>query len=152
MTRTGLLSESSPAKAIWTRVARLVSWTSSIVRLLRSTGDGWPLALVVLLVAGGLAPWATVYVTRNVVDYLLGAAATRGEWSAVRPLLVWAGLAAGAIVTSQALQAALGWVRTVYADRLQDHITGRILEQSARLDLAFYESADFFDHLHRARA
>jgi ATP-binding cassette subfamily B protein len=46
---------------------------------------------------------------------------------------------------------AINWVRTVQAELLQDHITALIHEKSVTVDLAFYELADYYDHLHRAR-
>ena len=152
MNTTTPLAEPQFLKAAWVRIARLASWTSSIARLLRTTGDGWIVGLALMLAAGGLAPVATVYVTREVVDHLVSAVGTQGEAGAVRSLLLWAGLGALTLLASQLLQTTTAWIRTVYTERLQDHITARIHEQSARLDLAFYESPEFFDHLHRARA
>ena len=152
MNTTTPLAQPHLLRMAWVRIVRLGSWTSSIARLLRSTGDGWIGGLVVLLIAAGLAPVATVYVTREVVDHLVAAVAARGDWGAVRSLLSWAVLGAIILLASHLLQAAIAWIRTVYTERLQDHITARIHEQSARLDLAFYESPEFFDHLHRARA
>src|ERR1700749_1107029 len=35
--------------------------------------------------------------------------------------------------------------------RLRDHIAGLIQRKSVEVDLAFYDSSDFYDHLHRAR-
>ena len=40
----------------------------------------------------------------------------------------------------------------VQARRIEDHISGLIHEKSVNVDLAFYETPDFYDHLHRARA
>ena len=42
-------------------------------------------------------------------------------------------------------------VRTAEAELVQDHIAGLIHRKSISADLAFYESPDFYDHLHRAR-
>jgi ATP-binding cassette subfamily B protein len=104
-----------------------------------------------LLVVSGVAPLANVYITREIVDHLVAAVAARGEWRLVRPLLMWSTLAAIVLLVSQFLQSAISWIRAVQTERLRDHITARIHEQSAKVDLAFYESPAFFDHLHRAR-
>lgn len=139
-------------QAAWVRLARLASRTSTIGRLLRSVGDGWLLGLALMLAAGGLAPVATVYVTREVVDHLVLAAGAQGGSGAVRSLLFWAALGALILLASHLLNTVTAWLRAAYIERLQDDITARVHEQSARLDLAFYESPEFFDRLHRARA
>jgi ATP-binding cassette subfamily B protein len=137
-------------QALWVRATRLAARITAALRLLRSTGDAWPAALAALVAVGGLAPLASVYLTREVVDRLLLATQAHGDWIVMRSLLLWAGAAAVLLLVQQVLQVAIGWVRTVYTERLQDRIIGRIHEQSTRLDLSFYESSGFFDRLHRA--
>src|SRR5262249_4515579 len=53
---------------------------------------------------------------------------------------------------SEVLRVAIGWVRAAQAELLRDHIHLLIHRKSIEVDLAFYESSDFYDHLHRARA
>ena len=56
------------------------------------------------------------------------------------------------LLTAGILRGLTRWVRTAQAELVQDHISALIHRQSAAADLAFYETADFYDHLHRARA
>ena len=42
-------------------------------------------------------------------------------------------------------------MRTAQAERIKDHVAGLIHERSVAVDLAFYESPEFYDRLHRAR-
>jgi ATP-binding cassette subfamily B protein len=139
------------AVPMWRPAVKLAVRARPIVGLLRAGGDGRLAILAVLLAAAGAVPLAAVYVTREVVDGLVAAAAVRGAWAAVRPVLLWAGAAAALLLASHLLGALAGWLRAAHVERLQDHVTGRVHEQSARLDLQFYESADFYDGLHRAR-
>ena len=44
------------------------------------------------------------------------------------------------------------WVRTHQSELVQDFITALIQRKSAEIDMAFYDSADFYDRLHRARS
>src|SRR5262249_22707967 len=55
------------------------------------------------------------------------------------------------VLLAEVLRSAAGWVRTAQAELVKDHITGLVHEQSAAADLAFYESPEFHDRLHRAR-
>jgi ATP-binding cassette subfamily B protein len=75
-----------------------------------------------------------------------------GSWDALRPVLLPAALIAGIMLLDQALRGVTVWVRTAQADLVQDYIDGLIHEKSLSVDLAFYESPEFYDHLHRARA
>jgi ATP-binding cassette subfamily B protein len=57
----------------------------------------------------------------------------------------------GVLLLMEVVRNAINWVRTIQAELLQDHITALIHEKSVTVDLAFYELADYYDHLHRAR-
>jgi len=59
---------------------------------------------------------------------------------------------ASALLLAEILRGATHWVSTVQAALVQDHITSLIHDKSVAADLAFYESPEFYDHLHRARA
>ena len=56
------------------------------------------------------------------------------------------------MLAGQLLGVVTGWVRTIQGELVKDHITGLVHRQCVRLDLAFYDSAQYFDRLHRARA
>jgi ATP-binding cassette, subfamily B, bacterial len=101
-----------------------------------------------LLVVQGLLPIATVYLTRSLVNALVHAV---GGGSASRALLLMAGMAA-LLLTAEAARVAARWVRAAQADRVQDHISRLVHEKSIAVDMAFYDDAEFYDHLHRARS
>ena len=138
-------------EGISARVQTHISLLRNAVRLLRSPGDRSLARLTTLVVASGLCPVALVYVTRGVVDRLVAATNTAGGQSPLVSLALWALSGAALMLLSQALTAAVEWQRTLHEERLKEHITERVHAQSVRLDLAFYESPEFFDRLHRAR-
>src|SRR5213592_1890480 len=109
----------------------------------------WTAAWVALLLAQGFLPVAIVYLTRPLVNGITAAVASGGAWT---PIL-WPGtLMAGALVLAELLRGATQWIRTVQSELVQAHITSLIHRKSVEADLAFYESPEFYDHLHRARA
>jgi ATP-binding cassette subfamily B protein len=122
-----------------------------VVRLVRGVGDLRLAVWVSLIVASGLAPVATVFVTREVIDALVPVLGSRGRWTDVSPLAWWAAAASIVALLSQLLQGGIDWARAVQAELLRDQITARLHRQSVRLDLAFYDVPEFFDRLHRAR-
>ena len=55
------------------------------------------------------------------------------------------------LLSMQTLNSVLGWVRSVQAELVQDHITDLIHVKAVELDLAFYDSPEYYDRLYRAR-
>jgi ATP-binding cassette subfamily B protein len=94
---------------------------------------------------------ATVYLIRNVVNQAVAAFKVRGDLRTLRPALVSAGLIGLVLVVSELLKSVSTWVRTGQASQVQDHITALVHRQSIAADLAFYDSPDFYNRLHRAR-
>lgn len=109
---------------------------------------GWTVAWIILLLVQGFLPVATVYLTRPLVNGIVAGVRAGGDW---RPILTPAVLMAIVLLLSELLRGVINWVRTAEAELVQDHISGLIHRKSIAADLAFYESPDFYDHLHRAR-
>ena len=104
-----------------------------------------------LLVAQGLLPIATVYLTRAIVNSLVVAIRSGGQWNALRPVIVLAAWIGAVVLATQILRGLTAWVRTAQSEMVRDHLAGLIQRKSLEVDLAFYDSSDFYDHLHRAR-
>jgi ATP-binding cassette subfamily B protein len=119
------------------------------LRLVWQAAPRWTLAWTILLLIQGFLPVATVYLTRPLVNGIVAAVRSGGDW---RPILTPALFMAAVLLLGELLQGAIHWVRTAQADLVQDHITSLIHKKSVEADLAFYGSPDFYDHLHRARA
>jgi ATP-binding cassette subfamily B protein len=111
----------------------------------------WTALWIVLLVVQGLLPAATVYLTRALVDSLVAALNGGGDWRRFQPALLLAAAMAGVMLLAQLLRSAAGWLRATQAELVQDHINALIHQKSTAVDLAFYETPDYYDHLHRAR-
>jgi len=70
---------------------------------------------------------------------------------ALKPALLPALVMGGLLLLGQMLNSLLGMVRTEQGELVKDYVTSLVHQQSIRLDLAFYDSPDYYDHLHRAR-
>jgi ATP-binding cassette subfamily B protein len=119
--------------------------------LLWQVGRPWTVAWIVLLILQGLLPAAFVYLTKLVVDALIIAVRIGGSWPEMRAALMLVLTLGGVLLLMEVVRNAINWVRAMQAELLQDHITALIHEKSVTVDLAFYELADYYDHLHRAR-
>jgi ATP-binding cassette subfamily B protein len=118
-------------------------WASS-----KSLSAAW----ITMLAAQGLLPVATVYLVRSLVNQLLVAVRSRGAWQDLRPALAVAAVLALVLLLTEVLSGISRWLRSAQSQRVQDHITNLIHEKSRLVDLAFYETPEFYDHLHRARS
>jgi ATP-binding cassette subfamily B protein len=112
----------------------------------------WTAAWLVLLVVQGLLPAATVRLTKPLVDSLVDLIESGGSPETLQTSLLLAILMGLLMLLSQLLSSLTGWVSTAQAEVVKDHVTSLIHRQSIKLDLSFYDSADYYDHLHRARA
>jgi ATP-binding cassette subfamily B protein len=111
----------------------------------------WTLLWIILLIIQGLLPVATVTLTKALVDSLVLTIESGGDWETLRTSLLLA-LSMGLILLLQEiLRGASTWVSTSQTELVRDHISSMIHRQSIALDLAFYDSPEYFDHLHRAR-
>ena len=122
------------------------------LRLVWSAARRWSVLWAALLVVQGLLPVAVVFLTRELVDSLARVIGASAEWRMVVPILIPAALMGGVLLLGELLRGASDWVRTVQAKLVEDHVSGLVQEKSTSVDLAFYESPDYHDHLHRARA
>ena len=112
----------------------------------------WTLTWAILLLLQGVLPVGIVYLTRWLVDGLVAAVEAGGSWESVQPTLILVALMAGFMLANELLSSATGWIRTAQSELVKDHISHLIHEKSVAVDLAFYESPEYYDHLPRARA
>ena len=99
----------------------------------------------------GLLPVATVTLTKALVDSLVIAIESGGEWEALRLPLLLALLMGLIMLLQELLRGVSSWVRTNQNELVRDYISALVHRQSIALDLAFYDSSEYYDHLHRAR-
>jgi ATP-binding cassette subfamily B protein len=123
-----------------------------VFAMLWSAAGGWMVAWGSLLVVQGLMPVALVYLTKPMVNGLQAAVGAGASWESVRPVLVIALAIGGILLLTELLKVGLEWIGTTQSELVQDHISDLLHIKSASVDLAFYETPDFYDHMYRARA
>ncbi len=133
------------------RAINPLSFLPRTLKLIWGAAWGWTITWAALLVLQGILPVFTIYVTRVVVDSLVGAAGAGGSWERFWPVAVPTALLGALLLLTEVLQSAADWVRHAQSEFVQDHITGLIHEKSVTMDMAFYESAECNDRLQRAR-
>jgi len=136
------------------RLGGAISQLPNVARSLRIAWEVSPkltLAWAALIVVQGLLPVAMVYLVRATVDSLVAAAGRGTAWAVVGAPLGYAVLMAVVLLLSEVLGAVIRWVRTAQTEMAKDHISSLVHERAVAADLAFYESPEYFDLLHRIR-
>src|SRR3989454_9731081 len=127
------------------------SYLIRVFGLIWTAARGWTVAWGILLVVQGLMPVALVYLTKPLVDGLQAAVGRGTSWETVRPVLLIVVGIGGVLLLTELLKVCLEWIGTAQSELVQDHITDLVHAKSTAVDLAFYETPDFYDHLYRAR-
>jgi ATP-binding cassette subfamily B protein len=120
-------------------------------RLIWKAAPRWTSAWATLLVLQGILPVVSVYLTKLLVDSLVGATRSgniSANWKSTVVLLI---ATACVMVVSQSLQGISEWIRIAQSEYVQDYIKQLIHEKATTVDLAFFESSRFHDKLERAR-
>jgi ATP-binding cassette subfamily B protein len=128
-----------------------VPYLPRALALVWTASKGLAGARVVLLILQGLLPVATVHLIRLLVDALVAAVRLGGARQNLQPVLVYASLLAAVLLLTEILRSLSNWICTAQSELVKDHIAGLVHEKSVTMDLAFYETPEFYDHLHRAR-
>ncbi|NEO30601.1 MAG: ABC transporter ATP-binding protein [Symploca sp. SIO3C6] len=129
-----------------------LSYLPQTFKLIWAASHYWTLAWVVLLIIQGLLPAVTVFLTRLLVDSLVEVVGAGISGQAISIILVPAALMVGVLLLTELLGNLLQWIRTAQTELAQDYISALVHTKSTEVDLAFYESSEFYDHLDRARS
>ena len=101
-----------------------------------------------IMVVTALIPAAIIYMTKVIVDGVVEVAASGGDWSV---LLVPVGIVFALWITETLLGSVSGMVQSMVYERVEFTAKERLIEKAGSLDIAFFESARFYDQLRHAQ-
>ncbi|MEM9904196.1 MAG: ABC transporter ATP-binding protein [Cyanobacteria bacterium P01_D01_bin.44] len=129
----------------------MLSNTPRLVRLVWASAPVWLLLNIGLTLLNSLGPIAQLYVGKLIVDQVVALveAGTLTTFPRQLVLLVAAGFALKGV--GALLQQAGTYVSRVLEDQFLLYANLNLLRQATRLDLAYYESSQFYDVLNRAQ-
>ncbi len=117
------------------------------LRIIWDAAPRWTPLWAALLIVQGVLPAASVYLIKLLVDSLVEAKASGGDWSFVRRALILLIITAALMLLTDAIQSLSDWIRTAQSELVQNHIRNLVHQQSTTLDLSFFESPEYFDLL-----
>jgi len=127
------------------------SYLIRVFAIVWAAAGPWMVAWAILLIVQGLLPVALVYLTKPLVDGLQAAVGHGSSWESVQPVALIAGAIGGVLVLTELIKVALEWISAVQSELVQDHVSDLMHAKATSVDLAFFETPDFHDHMYRAR-
>jgi ATP-binding cassette subfamily B protein len=121
------------------------------LRLVWQSAPGWTIASLALLVVQGALPLVSLYLMKLVVDAVTTAVAAPDKGVAFGQVALLIGLTGGVTLVSALLGSLAGLVSEAQGQVITDHMSDVLHAKSIEVDLEYYESAQYYDTLHRAQ-
>ncbi len=135
-------------------IKRRIRGTLQLGRALRfvwQSAKGSTLANGVLTAVQGLLPLLPLYLMKLLVDAVTAGLAAPDKGAAFRRVLWLVGLLGGATLLTYLIRMLAGLISEWQAFIVTDHMNDVLLAKSVEVDLEYYESARYYDTLHRAQ-
>jgi ATP-binding cassette subfamily B protein len=121
------------------------------LRFVWQSAKGWTMANGVLLVLQGVLPLLPLYLMKLMVDAVTAGVAASDKVAAFRHVLLLVGLMGAVTLFTSLIRSIAGLVSGWQAYIVTDHMNEVLLAKSIDVDLEYYESARYYDTLHRAQ-
>ncbi len=121
------------------------------LRLVWQSAPGWTMASLALLIVQGALPLASLYLMKLVVDAVTAALEAPDRGAAFGQVAFLIGLTGGVALLSVLVRSIAGLVSEAQGQVITDHMSDLLHAKSIEVDLEYYESAQYYDKLHRAQ-
>jgi ATP-binding cassette subfamily B protein len=115
------------------------------------SAPGWTLASFVLLIVQGVLPLLLLYLMKLVVDAVTTGLAAPDKGVAFRQVALLIGLMGAVTLVGALCRSLAGLVSEAQSQVVTDHMSDILHAKSIEVDLEYYESAQYYDTLHRAQ-
>jgi ATP-binding cassette subfamily B protein len=123
-------------------------YVPKFIALIWETNWQLTLAMMVLRIVRAATPLATMWVAKLIIDTVVKARQHGPDW---RHLWTLVAIEIAIVVTDQAISRTSTLVESLLGDLFTNHVSVRIMEHAATLDLEQFENSEFYDLLERAR-
>ncbi len=121
------------------------------LRLVWQSAPGWTMASLALLVVQGTLPLVSLYLMKLVVDAVTTALEAADKGAAFEQVALLIGLTGGVALIGAVARSIAGLVSEAQGQVVTDHMSDLLHAKSIEVDLEYYESAQYYDKLHRAQ-
>ena len=121
------------------------------IAIVWQSAPGWTLASFVLLIVQGVLPLLLLYLMKLVVDAVTTGLAAPDKGVAFRQVALLIGLMGAVTLVGALCRSLAGLVSEAQSQVVTDHMSDILHAKSIEVDLEYYESAQYYDTLHRAQ-
>ncbi|MBU4565814.1 MAG: ABC transporter ATP-binding protein, partial [Proteobacteria bacterium] len=121
------------------------------LRFVWQSAKGWTIAHGVLIVVLGVLPLIPLYLMKLMVDAVTAGLKTPDKEAAIVHVLWIIALMAAVTLFANLIRSVAGLISEWQAFIVTDHMNDVLLAKSIEVDLEYYESAKYYDTLHRAQ-
>ena len=121
------------------------------LRFVWQSAKGWTIANVVLIAIQGVLPLLPLYLMKLIVDSVTAGLAAPDKGEAFRQVLLLVVLMGAATLAGAFFRSIAGLVSEAQSLAVTDHMNNVLHSKSVGVDLEYYESAHYYDTLHRAQ-
>jgi ATP-binding cassette, subfamily B, bacterial len=121
------------------------------LRFVWQSAKGWTIASGVLIVVQGVLPLLPLYLMKLLVDAVTAGVAAPDKGAVLRHVLLLVGLMGAVTLLASLIRLIAGLVSEWQTNIVTDHMNDVLLAKSIEVDLEYYESARYYDTLHRAQ-
>jgi ATP-binding cassette, subfamily B, bacterial len=121
------------------------------LRFVWQSAKGWTIANGVLIAIQGVLPLLPLYLMKLMVDAVTAGVAAPDKWVAFKHVLLLGSFMGAVILCTSLIGLIAGLISEWQAYIVTDHMNDVLLAKSVEVDLEYYESARYYDTLHRAQ-
>lgn len=125
-------------------------YLSKAIKLVWQAAGYWTIIWAVLLIFQGILPAIQIYLVKTAINSFATVVKTDIYSANVTSAFTYIAILVGVLLFGGAIANFNAWVRSLIAELTQDYVSCLIHRQAISLDLAFFESADYYNRLHRA--
>jgi len=138
------------AESIKLKIQRVLQLGRAL-RFVWQSAKGWTIANGVLIVVQGILPLLPLYLMKLMVDAVTAGLAAPDKGIAFKHVLLLVGFMGATTLFASLIRLIAGLVSEWQAFIVTDHMNDVLLAKSVEVDLEYYESARYYDTLHRAQ-
>ena len=127
-------------------------YAARAIGIVRQAANKWTIAWAITLLLQGIIPAGIVWTTKWLIDAVAAAVAAGTSWEVIESVLLPVGVMGGLMLFQQILGSVSEWINTAQTELVQDHMKRLIHRKAVTVDFAFYENAEYYDHLEQANS
>ena len=121
------------------------------IRLIFTYTPGYTICSIILVLILGILPLATLYIMKLIVDTVTAGIVSPDKNLIIQELTILLVAAAVLTLASTSGRALSSYITEVQSMIMNDRISDLIHSQSLKMDLSYYENAEYHNTLHRAQ-